>query len=168
MRSTLGVECERVPSFWISSRIRDVFRGLCAHQRCSTCPDEHDMCCTCLVCIRMPVINWEAVSCWLLFLVLLCWRAIRLLFPPNRSWFDPSPRPNPIRQTRHWGTLFGGWGCALCRAGVSPEMRASPSTCKVLIIVWHVRSLYRCLWHARGLCFCPCVTTPRGLTSLPP
>ena len=26
----------------------------------------------------------------------------------------------------------------------------------------------RCLWYARGLCFCLCVMTPRGFTSLPP
>jgi len=25
-----------------------------------------------------------------------------------------------------------------------------------------------CLWHARGLCLCPCVITSRGFTSLPP
>jgi len=40
-------------------------------------------------------------------------------------------------------------------------------TCRVLIIDWKVRGLYRCLWYARGLCHCPCVITPRGFTSLP-
>jgi len=32
-------------------RIREGFRGMCARQRCSTCPGEHDMCCASLVCI---------------------------------------------------------------------------------------------------------------------
>jgi len=48
-----------------------------------------------------------------------------------------------------------------------PVMRASPSTCRVLTIDWHVRGMCRCLWQARGLCLCPCVATYRGLTSLP-
>jgi len=61
----------------------------------------------------------------------------------------------------------GGWGCVLYRAYVSPVMRASPSTCRMLNIDWQVRGLCRCLWYARrGLCLCPCVTTPRGFTSL--
>jgi len=97
---------------------------------------------------------------------LFCWRAVRDLYLPNRSWFYPSPRPNPIRQTRHGGMPFGGWGCVLYRADVSHGMRASPSTC-VLTIDWQVRGLCRCLWNARGLCLCPCVITPRGFTSLP-
>ena len=87
------------------------------------------------------------------------------LYPP-KSLISP-PVQKPIRQTRRGGTPFGGWGCALYKAGVSPGMRASPSTCRVLIIDWHVRGLYRCLWYARGLCLCPCVITPRGFTSLP-
>jgi len=48
-----------------------------------------------------------------------------------------------------------------------PGMRASPSTCRVLAIDWHVRGLYYCLWCARGVCLCPRVITPRGFTSLP-
>jgi len=58
-----------------------------------------------------------------------------------------SPRRKPIRQTRHKGTPFCGWGCALGRAGVSRGMRASPSTCRVLTIDWHVRGLYPCFWQ---------------------
>jgi len=80
--------------------------------------------------------------------------------------FYPSPRQNPICQTRHGGTSFGGWGYVLYRADVSHGMRASPSTF-VLTIDWQVRSLCHCLWYARGLYFCPCVITPRGFTSLP-
>jgi len=57
-------------------------------------------------------------------------------------------------------------GCALYGAGVSPRVRASPSTSRVLIIDSQVRGLCRCLWHARALCLCPFVTTPRGVTSL--
>jgi len=52
-------------------------------------------------------------------------------------------------------------------SGVSPVMRVSPSICRVLTIDWHVRGLYRCLWNARGLYLCPCVTIPRGFTSVP-
>jgi len=81
-----------------------------------------------------------------------------------------SRRPKPIRHTRHGGTPFGGWGCVLYRAWVSPVMRASPSTCRVLTVTidWQVRGLCRCLWYARrGLCLFPCVTTPRGCNSLP-
>jgi len=78
-----------------------------------------------------------------------------------------SPHPHPIRQTRQGGTPFGGWGCVLYGAGVSPGMRASLSTCRVLTINWQVRDLCCCLWYARGLCLCPCVITPRGFTSLP-
>ena len=41
-------------------------------------------------------------------------------------------------------------------------------TCRVWSENWQVRGLCRCLWYARrGLCLCPCVTTPRGFTSLP-
>ena len=43
--------CERASELWINSRIREGFLGLCARQRCSTCPGEHDMCCASLVCI---------------------------------------------------------------------------------------------------------------------
>jgi len=98
---------------------------------------------------------------------LLCWRAVCNLYPPNRSWFYPSSCPKRIRQTRHGGTPFGGWGCVLYRAGVSPGKRASPSTCRVWTLDWQVRGLCWCLWYARGLCLCPCVITPRGFTSLP-
>jgi len=96
--------------------------------------------------------------------------AVRNLYPPNRSWFWPSPCPKQTRQTRHGGTPFGGCRCTLYGAGVSPEtLRASPSTCRVLTIDWHVRGLYRCLWYARGLCLCPCATmiTPGGPGLLP-
>jgi len=64
-------------------------------------------------------------------------------------------------------SIYGCWGCALYRAGVSPVMRAGPSLCRVLTIDWQVRGLCRCLWYARGLCLCPCVITPRRFTSLP-
>jgi len=50
---------------------------------------------------------------------------------------------------------------------VSPEMRASLSTCRVLTIDWQVRGMYNCLGCARGLCLCPCGITPREFTSLP-
>jgi len=33
----------------VTSRIREGFGGLCARQKCSTCPGEHDMCCAGLV-----------------------------------------------------------------------------------------------------------------------
>ena len=62
------------------------------------------------------------------------------------------------------------WRCVLYEAYVSPVMRASLSTW-VLTMDWQVCGLglsCLCLWNARrGLCLCPCVTTPRGLTSLP-
>ena len=74
--------------------------------------------------------------------------------------------------TRWWKWHFirswCGWGCVLYGAYVSPVMRASPSTCRVLTIDWQIRGLCHCLWYARrGLCLCPWVTTPRGFTSLP-
>jgi len=76
----------------------------------------------------------------------------------------------PTCHTRHRGTPFGGWGCVLYWAYVGPVMRASPSTCRVLSMDWQVRGLglsCHCLWYARrGVCLCPCVTTPRGFTSL--
>ena len=50
------------------------------------------------------------------------------------------------------GGHFGGWGCVLCRAGASPVMRASPSTCRVLAIDWQVRGLYRCLCLTHVVC----------------
>jgi len=44
--------------FWINLRIREGFGELYAHQRCSTCPGEHDMLCRpCLynvIDIKMP------------------------------------------------------------------------------------------------------------------
>jgi len=97
---------------------------------------------------------------------LFCWRAVRDLYPPICSWFYlPPSKPNTSNKA--WGAPFGGWECVLYRAGVSPEMWASPSTCRVLTIDWQVRGMCRCLWYARGLCLCPCVITPRGVTSLP-
>jgi len=64
------------------------------------------------------------------------------------------------------GATFGGWGWVVEYEPLSPVMRASPSTCTVLTIDWHVRGLCRCLWHARGLCLCPRVIIPRGFPSL--
>ena len=46
---------------------------------------------------------------------------------------------------RRGGMSFSGWGCVLYGAGVSPEMRASPSTCRVSTIDWQVLGLCRCL-----------------------
>jgi len=45
--------------FWINLRIRERFGGLCARSRCSTCPGEHDICCTVFVCVRMTVIYFK-------------------------------------------------------------------------------------------------------------
>ena len=46
------------------------------------------------------------------------------------------------------------------------NLRASHlSSWRVLTIDWQVRGLCRCLWYARrGLCLCPCLTTPMGFT----
>jgi len=98
---------------------------------------------------------------------IVSWRAVRVSIGIRHQIVNSSPRPKPIRQTRHGLTPFGGWGCALYGASVSPRIRASPSTCRVLTIDWQVRGLCRCLWHARGPCLCLCVTSPRGFTSLP-
>jgi len=80
----------------------------------------------------------------LLCVVLLCWRAVRNLYPPNRSWLHPSPRPNPMRHTRHGGTPFGGWGCVGVGASVRPKMRARPSS-------WGVRQGEEGCASRRGL-----------------
>jgi len=85
----------------------------------------------------------------------------------KEKWFYPSPRPKPIRHTRHGGTPFGGRGWVVEWEPLSPVMRASPSTCRVLIIDWHVRGMCHCLWYARGLCLCPYVIIPTGFTFLP-
>ena len=62
-------------------------------------------------CVLYIGTHWCVYPCVvLLCLVLLSWRAVRNHYPPNRSWFYPSPRPNPIHHTRHGGTPFGGWG----------------------------------------------------------
>jgi len=62
---------------WTNLCIREGFGGLCARQRCSTCPGEHDMCCAglCLYCVwyfflyvRMyvSVCNFSELVCALL------------------------------------------------------------------------------------------------------
>jgi len=63
------------------------------------------------------------------------------------------------------GTPFGGWGWVVEWEPLSPVMRSSPSTCRVLATDWQVRGRYRCLWYACWFCLCPCVFTPRGFTS---
>ena len=102
---------------------------------------------------------------------LLLWSSLIITgVVPGYKWprwlrLQLSPRSTQIRHTRHGGTLFGGLGWVAEWEPLSPVMRASPSTCRVLTVDWQVRGLCRCLWYARGLCLCPCVTTPRGFTS---
>ena len=62
-------------------------------------------------------------------------------FPQLGNWSNPK-RIFTIGRFLHqkpWN--FGDWGCVLYRAGVSPGMRASPSTCRVLTISWQVRGM---------------------------
>jgi len=94
-------------------------------------------------------------------LVLLCWRAVPNSIHQIVHGFTPPPIQNQyVKQG------MGGRRSPVAEdmTGVvlvaSPEMRASPSTCRVLTIDWQVRGLYRCLWYARGLCLW-------GFTSLP-
>jgi len=67
---------------------------------------------------------------------IVSWRAVRVSIGIRHQIVNLSPRPKPIRPTRHEGTPFGAWGCALYGARVSPRMRARPSTCRVLPIDW--------------------------------
>jgi len=47
---------------WNSRHIKEGFGGLCACQKCNTCPDEHDPCWASLVCITMTVIRCMYMS----------------------------------------------------------------------------------------------------------
>ena len=102
-------------------------------------------------------------------LVLLSWRAIRVSIG-IRHQNSPIWRPPTKTNTSYkaWDNAASVAEDALdLGADLSPAMRASSSTCRVLTINWHVRGMCHCLWQARGLCLCPCATAPRGFTSLP-
>jgi len=55
------------------------------------------------VCMCVSVCSFSLFS-------IVSWRAVRGYYPPNHSWFYPSPHPKPICHTRHGGTPFSGWG----------------------------------------------------------
>ena len=73
--------CERATELWINLRMREGFGGLCARQRCRTCPDEHDLCCAGLVCIRMTVIYGKMLDA-------LMWNQIQ---PCAHPWYASMP-----------------------------------------------------------------------------
>jgi len=64
-----------------------------------------------------------------------------LISPYTRVW-----------RIRRRGWSFSGWGCVLSRACVSPVIRASPSTCSVLVIDWQVHGLCRCFCLTHVVC----------------
>jgi len=98
---------------------------MCARQRCSTCQGEHDICRADLACKSVLYFCVCAhVSACVAMLCLVLQVGGQFAISTHQI---VNPRPNPIRHTRHGGTPFGGWGCVLNEAYVSPVMRSSPS-----------------------------------------
>jgi len=100
----------------------------------------------------------------------LSWRAVRNFYPLNMLMvLLGSSLYNRMLRRRGW--LFRWLRMRLCGTCVSPVMRTSPSTCRVLAIDWYVLGLCRCLWlthvvrvwlNSAPQCVRPCATIPRG------
>jgi len=95
------------------------------------------------------------------------------LNPINNTYIDlvclsfmVLPLPPSITNTSNkaWGDAFRWLRMRLVYGWRKSRDASHPvNLSRVLTILWHVRGLYRCLGHARGLCLSPCVTTPGGL-----